>query len=310
MSQAQTVFTSSRSLSERFHDSWTRSRRTTVGMAVVAVIGLLALLAPVIAPYGTTEQNLTESLNGPSLNHLFGTDEFGQDVFSRVLYGGRPTLLIAGTTVLLAVLIGAPLGIIAGFFGGIRDLVIMRVVEFSFSLPALVLAITVIAFMGQGTAKVIIALTIVYAPLVARVARASTLTVRTRPFVLAARAIGSSNASIMVRQVVPNIAAPVLVQATLVFAYALLAEASLSFLGLGTQEPLPSWGRMLKEALALGGVAPWVGIFPGLFIAFAVIGLNLIGDGLRDVMDATTRNSLHRRPAGIGKRFKEGQAND
>jgi peptide/nickel transport system permease protein len=271
---------------------WRRSPRAFAGLALFGAIVLLALLAPLVAPYGTTQQNVAEGLSGPSAAHLFGTDEFGQDVFSRVLYGGRPTLLIAGSTVLLALLVGAPLGIIAGFFGGWRDLVIMRVVEFSFSLPALVLAIAVIAFVGQGTVNVVLALTIVYAPLIGRVARASTLTVRTRPFVLAAEAIGDRSPAIMLRQIVPNIAAPVMVQATLVFAYALLAEASLSFLGLGTQEPLPSWGRMLKDALPLASVAPWAGIFPGLFIALTVVGLNLVGDGLRDAMDPTTRGSL------------------
>ena len=271
---------------------WKRSPRATIGIGVVLVIALLALLAPVLAPYGTTEQNIDESLLSPSPTHLFGTDEFGQDVFSRVLYGGRPTLLVAGATVVGALLIGVPLGLIAGFLGGTRDLVIMRVVEFGFSIPALVLAIAVIAFLGTGSGNVVVALTIVYAPLLARVARASTLSVRRQPFVLAAQAVGERAGSIMVRQVLPNIAAAVLVQAALVFAYAILAEASLSFLGLGTSEPNPSWGRMLKDALPLASAAPWMGIFPGLFIAVTVIGLNMTGDGLRDVLDPRARSTI------------------
>jgi ABC-type dipeptide/oligopeptide/nickel transport system permease subunit len=271
---------------------WKRSPRAMIGIGLVLLIALLALLAPLLAPYATTEQNIEESLVSSSPTHLFGTDEFGQDVFSRVLYGGRPTLLVAGATVLGALLIGVPLGVLAGFFGGARDLVIMRVVEFGFSIPALVLAIAVIAFLGTGSGNVVVALTIVYAPLLARVARASTLSVRRQPFVLAAEAIGERAGSIMVRQVLPNIAAPVLVQAALVFAYAILAEASLSFLGLGTSEPNPSWGRMLKDALPLASAAPWMGIFPGLFIALTVIGLNMTGDGLRDVLDPRARSTV------------------
>ncbi len=264
---------------------WRRSPRATVGLGIVGVIALLAIFAPLIAPYGTSDQNIDQALQAPSASYLFGTDEFGHDVFSRVLYGGRPTLAIAGSTVVLAILIGVPFGLLAGYFGGWRDLGVMRVVEFGFSIPALVLAIAVIAFLGTGPRNVVIALTIVYAPLLARVARAATLSLRRRPFILAAEAVGERSSSIIARQVVPNIIGPVLVQATLVFAYAVLAEASLSFLGLGTQEPVPSWGRQLKEALPLADVAPWIGIFPGLFVALTVIGLNLLGDGLQDVLD-------------------------
>jgi ABC-type dipeptide/oligopeptide/nickel transport system permease subunit len=274
------------------HTLWKRSPRATVGLALVGLILALAILAPLIAPYATTDQNVDAVLQPPSLAHLFGTDEFGQDVFSRVLFGGRPTLLVAGATVLASLLIGVPLGLISGYLGGTRDLVIMRIVEFGFSIPALVLAIAIIAFLGPGAVNVVVALTIVYAPLLARVARAATLSLRQRPFILAAEAIGERTGSIMVRQVAPNIAPPVLVQGTLVFAFAILAEASLSFLGLGTQEPNPSWGRMLKEALPLAEVAPWMGIFPGVFIAATVIGLNLVGDGLRDLLDPRSRASV------------------
>jgi ABC-type dipeptide/oligopeptide/nickel transport system permease subunit len=270
---------------------WQRSPRATIGLGMVALIALLALLAPLIAPYDLTDQNVDAILTSPSPSHLFGTDELGQDVFSRALAGGRPTLLVAGATVLASLLIGVPLGLLAGYLGGKRDLVIMRIVEFGFSIPALVLAIAIIAFLGTGAANVVAALTIVYAPLLARVARAATLSVRQRPFILAAETMGERAGAIMLRQVAPNIAPSVLVQAALVFAYAILAEASLSFLGLGTQEPNPSWGRMLKQALPLVDAAPWLGIFPGLFIALTVIGLNLLGDGLRDVLDPRARAS-------------------
>jgi ABC-type dipeptide/oligopeptide/nickel transport system permease subunit len=271
---------------------WRRSPRATVGLGLFVLVALLALLAPLLSPYALTDQNIDAVLQSPSPSHLFGTDELGQDVFSRVLAGGRPTLFVAGTTVLASLLIGVPLGLLAGYLGGTRDLVIMRIVEFGFSIPALVLAIAVIAFLGTGALNVVVALTIVYAPLLARVARAATLSVRQRPFILAAEALGEKTGAIMVRQVAPNIAPAVLVQAALVFAYAILAEASLSFLGLGTQEPNPSWGRMLKEALPLVDVAPWLGIFPGLFIAATVIGLNMLGDGLRDLLDPRARESV------------------
>jgi peptide/nickel transport system permease protein len=271
---------------------WRRSPRATIGLGLFLLIAISAVAAPLIAPYSPKQMDISAILQAPSSAHIFGTDEYGRDMFSRVLYGGRPTLLVASATVLASLLVGVPIGIFAGFYGGRRDLVVMRIVEFGFSLPALILAITVVAFLGGGLGNVIIALTIVYAPLLARVARAATLSVSRQPFVLAARAIGERNRTIMVKQIAPNIMSQVLVQAALVFAYAVLAEASLSFLGLGTHGPEASWGRMLKEALPLIEVAPWMGIFPGVFLALTLIGLNLMGDGLRDVLDPRARRSI------------------
>jgi peptide/nickel transport system permease protein len=271
---------------------WRRSPRATIGLVLFLLIAISAVAAPLIAPYSPKEIDVSAILQAPSSAHIFGTDEYGRDMFSRVLYGGRPTLLVASATVLASLLVGVPIGIFAGYYGGRRDLVVMRVVEFGFSLPALILAITVVAFLGGGIGNVIIALTIVYAPLLARVARAATLSVSRQPFVLAARAIGERNRTIMVKQIAPNIMSQVLVQAALVFAYAVLAEASLSFLGLGSHGPEASWGRMLKEALPLIEVAPWMGIFPGVFLALTLIGLNLMGDGLRDVLDPRARRSV------------------
>jgi peptide/nickel transport system permease protein len=271
---------------------WRRSPRATIGLVLFLLVAISAVAAPLIAPYSPKQMDVSAILQGPSSAHIFGTDEFGRDMFSRVLYGGRPTLLVASATVLASLLVGVPIGIFAGYYGGRRDLVVMRVVEFGFSLPALILAITVVAFLGGGLGNVIIALTIVYAPLLSRVARAATLSVSRQPFVLAARAIGERDRTIMVKQIAPNIMSQVLVQAALVFAYAVLAEASLSFLGLGTHGPEASWGRMLKEALPLIEVAPWMGIFPGVFLALTLIGLNLMGDGLRDVLDPRARRSV------------------
>jgi peptide/nickel transport system permease protein len=261
------------------------SPRTLVGASIFGVIVLLSVLAPIIAPHDPLAMDIDHALQAPSLEHLFGTDDFGRDTFSRVLYGGRPTLAIASVTVLLSMLVGVPAGILAGYVGGRVDLFLMRVVELGFALPALILAIGIIALLGTGARNVVIALAIVFMPIFARVSRASTIEVSHRPFILAARAVGDRDSAIMVRQVAPNIAAPVLVQAALAFAYAILAEASLSFLGLGTQPPLPSWGRMLTDAIPLIQVAPWLGIFPGLFIVLTVASLNLIGDGARDLLD-------------------------
>jgi peptide/nickel transport system permease protein len=271
---------------------WRRSPRATFGLALFGLIAILAIAAPLIAPYSPKAMDYSAIYSSPSSAHLFGTDEYGRDIFSRVLYGGRPTLLVASATVVGSLLVGVPIGIYSGFHGGRRDLVIMRIVEFGFSLPALILAITVVAFLGTGLGNVIIALIIVYAPLLARVARAATLSVSRQPFVQAARAIGERDRTIMTVQIAPNIMAQVLVQAALVFAYAVLAEASLSFLGLGTHGPEASWGRMLKEALPLIETAPWMGIFPGVFLALTLIGLNLTADGLRDVLDPRARRSV------------------
>jgi ABC-type dipeptide/oligopeptide/nickel transport system permease subunit len=193
--------------------------------------------------------------------------------------------------VAVALIVGLPFGLLAGYFGGFVDLTIMRVAELAFALPAMVLAIGIIAFVGTGAQNVVIALSIIFAPLFARVVRASTLEIRHRPFILAAYAIGDTDRAIMVRQILPNILAPVLVQAALAFAYALLAEASLSFLGLGTQPPFSSWGRMLTDAMNLIQDAPWTGIFPGVFILLTVISLNLLADGLRDLFDPTLRKA-------------------
>jgi peptide/nickel transport system permease protein len=268
-----------------------RAPRATVGAALLATLAAASILASVIAPYGQTQMEISNALRGPTLGHLFGTDTFGRDVFSLCLFGGRPALGVGAATMAAAVAIGVPLGVLAGYVGGIADSALMGMFELVMALPSLVVAIVIMVFLGTGPENVVIALTLVNAPLMMRVARGSTLSVRTLLFVDAARAVGDSDRGIMLRQVVPNIATPVLVQAALSFAYALLAEASLSFLGLGTSPDAPSWGRMLTDALPIEAVAPWMGLFPGLFIVLAVVSANLIGDGVRDLMDPTLRTS-------------------
>jgi peptide/nickel transport system permease protein len=268
-----------------------RVPRATIGIAILATVAAAALLAPLIAPYGQTQMAIPDALQAPTLRHIFGTDTFGRDVFSLCLFGGRPALTIAGATVGVAVVLGVPTGIVAGYVGGWIDGVLMGLTELALALPPIVLAVVIIAFLGPGLENVVLALALVNAPLLARVARGSTLTIRTRVFVDAARAVGDSDRAIMLRQIAPNIATPVLVQASLSFAYAMLAEASLSFLGLGTPPAEPSWGRMLTDAIPIVAVAPWMGLFPGLFIVMAVVSLNLIGDGLRDLLDPALRTS-------------------
>lgn len=267
------------------------SPRVTIGLVLFSAIVLLCVLGPLFMTDTAGQVHLTVALQSPSGSHPFGTDSFGRDLLSRVAYGGRATLMISAVTALLVTLIGVPIGIVAGYFGRWADLGIMRVVELAFAMPPLVLAIAVVAFVGSGSGNVIIALTVVYVPLMARVARAATLTTRRMPFIEAARAIGDSDARIMVQQVAPNISAPVAVEATLVFAFALLAEASLSFLGLGTQEPRPSWGLLLHDAIPLVNTAPWLGIFPGVFIAAVVLSLNFVSDGLREILDVAGRRA-------------------
>ncbi len=258
-----------------------------VGGTGLVVIVVCCALANVFSPYNPTSEDISTILKGPSSSHLMGTDSFGRDVFSLVLYGGRPTLLISAGTVALASVIGVPIGMIAGFYGRATDLVLMRVAELGFVLPPLILAIALVAAFGVSDKNVVLALGIVFFPIFARVARASTLTQRQLPYVEAALLGGEGGARVIVTQILPNIGGPVIVQAVLAFAYAILSEASLSFLGLGTQPPLESWGRMLSDATLVFQTAPWVAIFPGVAIALTVLCINLLGDGIRDVLDPT-----------------------
>jgi peptide/nickel transport system permease protein len=224
-------------------------------------------------------------MTGPGWPHVMGTDNFGRDVFSRVLAAGRPALLLSLAITALSALIGVPLGIVAGYFGGWLDVALMRLLEVGFAFPPLVLAIAIIGVLGTGLPNLVLALVCVYAPLLSRIARGATLAVRRELYVAAAIACGDNRWSIMAGQVFPNIAGTLLIQAALVFCYALLSEASLSFIGLGTQPDDPSWGRLLSEAIPLTSVAPWLGIFPGLAIVLTVALINLGADRLGDAVD-------------------------
>lgn len=266
------------------------TRRALVGLILVGIMVLLSVFAPVLAPYDPVLPDQGPQFAPPGGDYLFGTDDFGRDTLSRVIWGGRKALVVAVSAVLLAVMAGGFLGLVAGFVGRRVDQLIMRMIDILQAIPWLVLALTVVAFLGPGGWKVIIALALPGIPGYARLIRSSVLEVREQDYVTAARAIGDGPLSIMIHQVLANSFVPVLVVMTLGFGGTLIAEAGLSFVGLGTQPPEPSWGRMLNESRSFISVAPWTVVFPGLAISWGVIGFNLLGDGLRDALDPRMRD--------------------
>ena len=266
-----------------------RHRLVVAGGSIVLLLGVLALFGRALAPHDPLMMDFTTRFAPPSWTHPFGTDDFGRDLFSRVLYGARVSVQVAFIAVSLSGVAGVTLGVLAGYLGGWIDEVIMRVMDVIFAFPAVLLAITVMAILGRGVENAMIAIAIVYAPIFARVTRGAVISVRDREFVTAARALGQGHGRVMFKHVLPNTLGPIIVQTSLSLAFAILAEAALSFFGLGTQPPDPSWGRMLSEGRGFLGQAPWMGIFPGLAIMLSVLGFNLLGDGLRDVLDPRWR---------------------
>lgn len=266
-----------------------RNPTTAAGLVIVVFYVLVALLAPWLAPYSPTHMESAHILEGPSLAHPLGTDQFGRDTLSRLLYGARSTLAVAAGAVLLAVLIGIPIGAVAGFYRGWTESVLMRLMDILLSFPALLLALAVIAVLGQFTANVVVAIGLVYIPQFARIARAAVLALRDIEFVEAGRALGLSSPRLLTRHVLPNIMPPLIVQASLSLSLAVLYESALSFLGMGTQPPTPSWGLMLSSARRFMELAPWTAVAPGFAIMLLVLGFNLLGDGLRDILDPRMR---------------------
>ncbi|MGH2534838.1 MAG: ABC transporter permease [Thermomicrobiales bacterium] len=259
-----------------------------VGAIVVLLTILIAVAAPLIAPYDPDAQE-SERLLRPSWDNLMGTDELGRDTFSRIVFGARVSLQVGIISVLVALVVGAALGVLAGFFGGRLDGWLMRVVDILFAFPGLVLAIVIAGLLGPSRNNAMIAIGVIYAPAFARVIRGSVLSVMSEPYIEAGRVMGATSSRLIRQHVLPNIVAPLIVMATVYLSSALLAEAGLSFLGLGTQPPEPSWGGMLNIARTYMEITPWMAIFPGLAIMIVVLGFNFLGDGLRDVLDPRLR---------------------
>lgn len=262
-----------------------QARLSGVGSAIVLLALLVAITAPWISPYDPLQQNLDRSLEGPSRDHLLGTDDLGRDIAARVIYGARVSLAAGVVAVAIALLAGILLGLIAGYRGGQMDNWIMRLIDSVLSFPSLILALALAAVLGAGLRDVLIALGIVYTPTFARLARGQVLSLRHRDFVEAARLLGLRDGRILARHILPNILAPLIIQASLSVAFAILAEASLSFLGLGIQPPEPSWGSMVNAGRGYLQQDPWIVFGPGGAIFITVMGFNFVGDAVRDALD-------------------------
>jgi peptide/nickel transport system permease protein len=274
---------------QRFGARFLRTPLAVAGAAVIGAYLAAAVMAPFLSandPLAMAGQALLAPPGGP---HPFGTDQFGRDVLSRLLYGSRTSLVVSFASVLFALVTGGGTGIVSGYFGGRLDSVLMRSMDVIFAFPAVLLAIAVMAVAGTAVWTIIAAIGIVYTPQFARVGRASVLETRALEYVEAARALGGRAWRILLRHVLPNISAPLIVQTSLSLSLAILTESALSFLGLGTQPPTPSWGNMLAEARRYMAIAPWTAVFPGVAIALIVLGFNLLGDGLRDLLDPRLR---------------------
>lgn len=267
-----------------------RSQLAMVGLAIVAGLALLSLLAPVIAPYDPLATIANGQFMPPSREHLFGTDQFGRDLLSRTIYGGRTSLSVAGLAVGIAALIAFPMGLLAGYFSTAWvNSVVMRLTDMVLAFPPILLAMVIVAILGPGTRSVTISIAIVSIPPLARLARAAMLTQLGTDYVTATRTVGARDRYIIFRAILPNCLPPILVQVALAAGTAILLEAALSFLGLGTQPPTPSWGSMLYDARSYLAHAPWYGIFPGVFITLLIFGLDALSTGLRDVLDPSHR---------------------
>ncbi len=268
----------------------TRKPLGAIGAVVLLVFAGVAVLAPVLATHDPDLNNYRARVKPPSAEHWFGTDNFGRDIYSRVIYGARISMYVGILATLLGTLIGALAGLCSGFFGGRTDQVVQRIADIMFTIPPLVLAMAIVTMLGPSLLNVTIAIAIPRMPNTNRVIRSAVLSIKESLFVEASRAIGSTNSHIMLRHLIPNITAPYIVVATASLGGAILVEASLSFLGLGVPPPVPSWGRMLSlEGMRYFETAPWMAMAPGVFISAAVFGANLFGDALRDVLDPKLR---------------------
>ncbi|WP_193048472.1 ABC transporter permease [Mycolicibacterium baixiangningiae] len=268
---------------------------TVVSAVILTVVVVIALFAHWLIPYGINDIDVPNALQSPSGAHWFGTDELGRDVFSRVLVAIQASMRVAVVSVAFAVVVGVTIGVLAGYRGGWLDTVFMRIVDVMFAFPVLLLALAVVAILGPGVTTTILAIGIVYTPIFARVSRASTLSVRVEPYVAVSRTMGTGHFYILTRHVLPNISGPLIVQTSISLAFAILSEAALSFLGLGIQPPQPSLGRMIFDSQGFVTLAWWMAVFPGAAIFVIVLAFNLLGDGLRDVLDPKQRTMIEAR---------------
>ncbi|RIK42453.1 MAG: ABC transporter permease [Chloroflexi bacterium] len=261
-----------------------RSKPATVGVVILLLIVVAALFAPLVAPYDPNAQEFGFMIP-PSADHLMGTDDLGRDLFSRIVYGARISLLVGVITVAIAMVVGVVLGLLAGYYGGWADQVIMRYIDLQWAFPNFIIAVYLVAVFGTGLANVIVAITLAFLDDFARIVRGAVLSLRTQDFVVGARAIGAPSRRIMARHILPNAIAPVIVQATVSISAAILAEAGLSFLGLGVRPSTPTWGLILADARSFISRGWWLAVFPGLAITVTVLSINFVGDALRDMFD-------------------------
>jgi peptide/nickel transport system permease protein len=277
----------------RFAETWRRFRRSrtaVAGLIVILVIIGAALFADVVAPHDPYQTAPRNILQPPSREHLMGTDAIGRDLFSRIIFGSRVSLQVGIISIGIAAIAGVTLGIIAAYYGKLVDSLIMRFLDALLAFPAILLAIFVMAVLGPSIRNAMIAIGVIFVPAFARLTRANALSLKEKEFVLAARAVGARDVHIMLRTILPNCLSPLIVQASLGIAYAVLVEAGLSFLGLGVQPPDPSWGSILSAGRGIMTTAPWVATFPGIAIFLCVLGFNLAGDGIREALDPHLKN--------------------
>jgi peptide/nickel transport system permease protein len=262
-----------------------RDGGTKFGLGVLIAVGLMALFAPWIAPYDPAAQSILQTFQPPSAAHWFGTDEYGRDVLSRVIWGARPALIVGLLSVLVSMLVGMPLGMFAGLAGGRVDLAVSAIVDVMMSFPSLLLSLMIVTLVGPGLYVLVVAIGLAHVPLFIRLARSATMQLRELDYVAASRSFGGGNGWIVVQHILPNIIGPLTVMATLCVAGAIRDEAALSFLGLGIQPPTPSWGNIIRDGVGAILAAPWMALISGFALALTVLAVNMIGDSVRDVLD-------------------------